>query len=959
MTDDRRPTADGGEAAPPGPLSDPGETLLERFTDGVVTVDADLTVTGANRAARELLDTPDGGLVGERVRDAFPGGVQPVERFQQALATGEATTVEAFDPGQDRWLEARAYPSEAELSVVLRDVTERRRASEELRDSERSLQRLHDLASDPKLSRSEKVERMLAVGCERLGLELGFLTHFEDNTGTVVEMVGDHPDIRAGTAASLPESYCQRLFGSEDPVVLTDASAAPDGNPAHEQFGLETYVGASVSVEEQPYGTVCFAGLEPREREFSASELTFVDLLTEWVGYIIEQRRYETRLRSERHRLETIIENVPVVVFALDADGVFTLSRGHGLESLGIEPGEAVGESIFDRYSGYPEVCTHARLALDGQETHHTVEVDSGHTLEVWYQPVVEGGEVVQVVGVARDITELAEHREQLSGLLETARSLMQARSREEVADLAATASRDVLGFGVNVVRLYDADTRTLEPAAQAAASDADLGDRPAYDVGEGLPGTAFATGESRVVDDLRAVEVDPHTDAFRSALYYPMGVHGTISVASVEQAAFDGTDEQVLGLLATAAAAACTRARRERQIRETRQHLETVLERINGLIENTVEVLVGATTRAELEAGVVAELVAAEPYTFAWIGRLDVTSEAVSPTEWAGDAAVPVEDATFDLGGSNPVAAALADGSPRVVTRGEGAESLGCTGDGPETAIVLPLAYKDTTYGAIVAFAHQPDAFDERERAVLSALGRAVANAINAVERGRILEADRVIELELAVGDGDLLFNRLSRECGCTVEAADFDYRQDGRLGLYLTADCADGSRLAERAAGMAAVAETTLIADNDGGCLLELVVEESLVGRLAEFGTAVREVTGEDGETRITVELPFEAEARELFELVSERHPRTDLVGYHEHERPVETREEFRAALADRFTERQKTALRTAYFGGFFDRPRGVDGNDLADAMDVSRPTYHQHLRAAQRKVFEELFE
>jgi GAF domain-containing protein len=959
MADDREPTADGGETAAAGRRADPGEALLERFTDGVVTVDADLTVTGANDAARDLLGAPDGGLVGERVRDAFPGGVQPGERFERALTTGEATTVEAFDPGQDRWLEARAYPSEAELSVVLRDVTERRRASEELRDSERSLQRFHDLASDPDLPRSEKVERMLAVGCERLGLELGFLTRFEDNTGTVVEMVGDHPDIRVGTSASLPESYCRRLFGSDDPVVVTDASAAPEGDPAHEQFGLETCVGASVSVDEEPYGTVCFAGLEPREREFSASELTFVDLLAEWVGYIIEQRRYETQLRGERRRLETIIENVPVVVFALDPDGVFTLSRGHGLEGLEIEPGEAVGESIFDRYSGYPAVCAHARRALNGQETHHTVEMNSGHTLEAWYQPVIEGGEVVQVVGVARNITELVKRREQLSGLLETARSLMQARSRGEVAELAAAASRDVLGFSVNVVRLYDADTRILEPAAQAVATDSDLGDRPTYDVGEGLPGTAFATGESRVVDDLRAVETDAHTDAFRSALYYPMGVHGTISVGAVEPAAFDETDERVLGLLATAAAAACARARRERQIRETREHLETVVERINGLIENTVEVLVGATTREELEAGVVAELAAAEPYTLAWIGRLDVTSEALSPAEWAGDAAVPVEDATFDLGGSNPVAAALADGTPRVVTRDEGGGALGCTGDGPETAIVLPLAYKDTTYGAVVAFADQPDAFDERERAVLSALSRAVANAINAVERGRILEADRVIELELAVGDGDLLFSRLSREPGCTVEAADFDYRQDGRLRLYLTADCADGGQLAERAAGVETVAETNLIADNDAGNLLELVVEGSLVGLLAEFGAAVREVIGKDGETRITVELPFEAEARELFELVSERHPGTDLVGYHEHERPVETRQEFRAALADRFTERQKTALRTAYFGGFFDWPRGVDGNDLADAMDVSRPTYHQHLRAAQRKVFEELFE
>jgi len=490
-------------------------------------------------------------------------------------------------------------------------------------------------------------------------------------------------------------------------------------------------------------------------------------------------------------------------------------------------------------------------------------------------------------------------------------------------------------------------------------APDAALRDRPTYDIDEGLPGRVFATGESRVVDDLRTVDADVHTDVFQSAMYYPMGIHGTISVGAVEPGAFDETDEQVLGLFATAAAAACTRARRERQVRETRERLETVVERVNGLVENTVEVLVGATTREELEAGVVSELAAAEPYTFAWIGRLDVTNETLSPVEWAGEAAVPVEDATFDLDGSGPVAGALADGSPRIVTPEKGGDALGCGGDGPETAIVLPLAYRDTTYGAVVTFADQPGAFDERERAVLSALGQVVANAVNTVERGRIIETDRVIELELTVNDGDLLFSRLSREYGCPVEAADFDYRPDGRLRLYLTADGADGSRLADVATEVEAVADAQFVVDTEEGCLLELIVEASLVGRLAEFGAAVRGAVGENGEARITVELPFEAEARELFDLVSERHSGTSLVGYREHERPVETRQEFHAALADRFTDRQKTALRMAYFGGFFDWPRGIDGNDLAEAMDISRPTYHQHLRAAQRKVFEELFE
>jgi predicted DNA binding protein len=258
-----------------------------------------------------------------------------------------------------------------------------------------------------------------------------------------------------------------------------------------------------------------------------------------------------------------------------------------------------------------------------------------------------------------------------------------------------------------------------------------------------------------------------------------------------------------------------------------------------------------------------------------------------------------------------------------------------------------------------MAVYADEAEAFDEREQVVLAALGRAIANGVNAVERGRILDADRVIELEFTVDDADLLLTRLSRGGDCTVESAGVDYRSDGRLQWYLTAAGADGEELLELAREDETTVEATLVVDGEEECLLEVTVEESLVATLAEYGAVPREVVAEGGTARFTVELPYEAQAREVFELVAERYPGTDLVGYHEHERPVGTRQEFRAALGERFTERQETALRTAFLGGFFDWPRGIDGNELAEAMDISRPTYHQHLRAAQRKVLEELFD
>ncbi|MFC7132190.1 MULTISPECIES: bacterio-opsin activator domain-containing protein [Salinibaculum] len=846
-----RVLADGGTASPEQSSGSDGSGL-ERLTDGFMTVDDEWTVTSLNRAGREIIGEQAEGLVGQNLWEAFPEAVDTVfeEEYRHAMESQEMRSFEEHYEPLDTWVEIRAYPSEDGLSIFFQDVTERKRARAELQESERALERLHTLAADGSLSRQEKIRQILTVGRDRLGVEIGFLTHISDGTLRIEEGVGDHPIAEAGVTTPLAKAYCRQTVDATEPYAVDDAVAQGlEDDPAYESSGLACYLGSAIEVDGEQYGTVCFADTEPRGKTFTESEKTFVDLLTDWVSYLLEQRKYA----AEREA-----------------------------------------------------------------------------------------------------------HQERLSGILNTTQSLMQARSREEVAEVAANAAQEVLGFDNNVVHLYDAAAGTLEPAAQRAAAGVDLDEPLVYGVDEGLPGAVFATGESRVIDDVTTADVDLPAGPIQSAMCHPMGVHGTISVGATEPGAFDETDAQVLALLATAAAAASTRAKREREVREAREHVETVLERVNGLIENTIEVLVQATTRDELEAGVVRELAAADPYTFAWIGRPDVASETLTPREWAGDADVPAADLAFDLDGDGPVATAYREGTTQVIqTLDDHPSPDQVDVPGVEASIVVPLVYTDTTYGVVTVFADEEGAFDERERVVLGALGRAVANAINAVERGRILDADRVIELEFSVDDAGLLFSRLSRAAKCSLSSAGTDYRSDGNLQVYLSAEGVDGEELLELAREDEDVREAKLIVDHDDECLLELVVEQSLVSLVTEHGAVPRSVTAEDGVARFTVELPYEAEARELFDLVKSRYPNTDLVGYHEHERPVETRQEFRAALSDRFTDRQETALRTAFLGGFFEWPRGIDGNELAEAMDISRPTYHQHLRAAQQKVLEELFD
>lgn len=76
-----------------------------------------------------------------------------------------------------------------------------------------------------------------------------------------------------------------------------------------------------------------------------------------------------------------------IVVFAVDAEGVFTFSEGSGLEVLGLRAGELVGMSAFEAYAEEPAVSEDLRRALSGEAFESVVEV-SGTALKCRYEPL-------------------------------------------------------------------------------------------------------------------------------------------------------------------------------------------------------------------------------------------------------------------------------------------------------------------------------------------------------------------------------------------------------------------------------------------------------------------------------------------------------------------------------------------------------------------------------------------
>jgi PAS domain S-box-containing protein len=121
------------------------------------------------------------------------------------------------------------------------------------------------------------------------------------------------------------------------------------------------------------------------------------------------QQQTERTLRHNEAWLQTIINNLPVILWVINREGVVTCSRGKGLTSIDLQPDELVGENVFTTYLAFPEFLSAVKAALAGQElSNQTLRFsDSSHCFETNFVPlIVNSHQLIGALILAIDITE-------------------------------------------------------------------------------------------------------------------------------------------------------------------------------------------------------------------------------------------------------------------------------------------------------------------------------------------------------------------------------------------------------------------------------------------------------------------------------------------------------------------------------------------------------------------------
>ena len=134
-------------------------------------------------------------------------------------------------------------------------------------------------------------------------------------------------------------------------------------------------------------------------------------------GMVLQSQSILSSALANEQLLRASVANAPFILYALDENGIFTLSEGKGLEDLGLKRGEVVGKSVFELYAAKPEILDYLRRSLAGEEMTWIVELNHKH-YENRTTPLLNlTGQVMGVVGVAIDITTHVQIEEQLRQL--------------------------------------------------------------------------------------------------------------------------------------------------------------------------------------------------------------------------------------------------------------------------------------------------------------------------------------------------------------------------------------------------------------------------------------------------------------------------------------------------------------------------------------------------------------
>jgi PAS domain S-box-containing protein len=666
---------------------------------------------------------------------------------------------------------------------------------------------------------------------------------------------------------------------------------------------------------------------------------------------ITEQKQRERLLEEYR----TIVETVWDGVAALDAEDRFTMANRAFCDLTGYDREELVGEHVTRIHSEAinEEAEELNEAVIDGSLPVAALEFDlrtadgESTPVEGRFGPYeLEDGSIGRV-GVVRDISERKQREQELretTDLLEVERAQLETiLNRLPVGVWVADEDGALVRKNEEADRIWAGDAPLLETVDGYTEYNAWYADSGRKLTPEEYPAAkALRTGRPVEPVELRIRRFDDAT--------------GWVLVSA---APITDEDGRVTGTVSINV---------DITEQKHREQEFAALNRLNSVFQDVTHAIIESSSREEIEQTITEHLTNSDSYEYAWIGHLDRHGQNIVPQSGGADEVERSENPLSSVtdGPKNHSVAAEAIRSGEVqVTHGSATDpvfdQLTLSQDSHHRAgISLPISYEDRTYGVLNVYTTRESAFDERERRIIERLSEVVGHAISSLERRRALLEDRVTEVTFRSREiADAYIDAIGHD-SFTISIDESIVLTEGHTITYYSVAGVDPEGFIDVVEKFYPDSECHVVTRTGTTSRVEVKTAETTgASQLAKYNSWIVDGVFENGEFRVTVGVPQTIDVREVIDLVKTVCPGMEIVAQTDVERENPRLSDVVSDLEDQLTERQRTTLEVAFYSGFFDWPRAITGEELAERLDVTSGTVSHHLRHGERKLMAAFFE
>lgn len=270
-------------------------TYCVRERDGAVLSANETLLKMLDKSEHQVLQRPWNELV-------TAAGVEAGDDASQEFARRIVRVPSDRNP---RWLSLAEYhdthaDGEAVRYGLAIDVSDREHLLEEVNTQSLRLQSLWRLATTRDKSDDQKMQLMLRLALDTLGMNAVILNERRGTVMVVKQLVDDLGLFHVGQMCAVEEALCYQAIEGKQTVVIPDLSADPDFYRHHLTVDKQVRAFASVPIWAGPllYGTLAFLRRTPMGEDFSTDDRAFMELLAAWFGQIQLEARQHAELEQ-------------------------------------------------------------------------------------------------------------------------------------------------------------------------------------------------------------------------------------------------------------------------------------------------------------------------------------------------------------------------------------------------------------------------------------------------------------------------------------------------------------------------------------------------------------------------------------------------------------------------------------------------------------------------------------